>query len=297
MKFTLITPTLNAATYLPEALESVRAQDGPDVEHIAVDGGSTDGTLEMLRAEGVMVVRGTDSGVYDAMNRGIEHSTGDIVGFLNADDLLAPGALRAIAETFASRLDSQTVAGGGEVFKDTERGREVLVHVNDVGAKRLREQDVIHGAPILNARFFRRELLERVGAFDTRWKRCADFDFLLRVLDLDPPRAIADQVVYLWRAHDQSLTFRGGIEIDLTEEQLALCTARLAETKGAPGLHARYRRWHSWESAYLAWRRVVAREYGAAARSLVAGVRVDPLLPVHVPVQVAQHLRMRAQHR
>ena len=77
--------------------------------------------------------------------------------------------------------------------------------------------------------------------------------------------AIVDQVVYRWRAHERSLTFRGGIEIDLTEEQLERCAARLAETRSTPRLHGRYRRWHSWESAYLAWRRTREREYGAAS--------------------------------
>ena len=156
---------------------------------------------------------------------------------------------------------------------------------------------MIHGSPILNARFFRRGLLERVGPFDTRWPRCADFDFLMRVLELNPERAVVDQVVYRSRAHADSLTFRGGVEVELTEEQLALCTARLAETARTPALHRRYRRWHSWEAAYLAWRHLLGRRYGAAARSLMGGLHVDPLLPLVVPVQIAQHVRMRAQHR
>ncbi len=190
------------------------------------------------------------------------------------------------------------VAGGGEVFRATPSGTETLVHVNDKGAKSLREQDVIHGSPILNARFFRRGLLERVGPFDTRWPRCADFDFLMRVLELNPERAVVDQVVYRSRAHADSLTFRGGVEVELTEEQLALCTARLAETARTPALHRRYRRWHSWEADVSRletparapiWRRGAAVSMG--------GLHVDPLLPLVVPVQIAQHVRMRAQHR
>jgi hypothetical protein len=119
----------------------------------------------------------------------------------------------------------------------------------------------------------------------------------MRVLHLDPERATVEPVVYRSRAHPGSLTFRGGIEIDLTEEKLALCTARLAETAGDPPLHARYRRWHSWEAAYLAWRRVRGGRPLEGARELGAGVKVDPTLPVIVTMQVAQHLRMRAQHR
>ena len=100
--------------------------------------------------------------------------------------------------------------------------------------KLLREQDVIHGSPILNARFFRRGLLERVGKFDTRWGRCADFDLLMRVLDMNPERAVTDQVVYRSRAHSDSLTFRGGIEIELTRG----AARALQRTTGRDGRHS-----------------------------------------------------------
>ena len=221
VRITLVTPTLNAERFLPAALASVCDQGYDDLEHIVIDGGSTDGTLEILRTSTVRVVSGTDSGLYDAINKGIAIASGDIVGFLNADDLLAPGALASVRDAFVEHPSAAMVAGGGEVFRATEAGSETLVHVNDVGAKMLREQDVIHGAPILNARFFRPELLQRVGPFDIRWRRCADFDLLMRVLDLAPERVVVDQVVYRSRAHSDSLTFRGGIEMELTEEQLA----------------------------------------------------------------------------
>jgi glycosyltransferase involved in cell wall biosynthesis len=298
VRITLVTPTLNAGRYLAEALASVRSQQWPDVEHIVMDGGSTDDTLEILgRDSTARVESGADSGLYDAINRGVRLASGDVVGFLNADDVLAPGALAAVGRAFVAHPGAEMVAGGGEVFRATASGSETLVHVNDDGAKALREQDIIHGSPFLNARFFRRELLERVGPFDTRWRRCADFDLLMRVLDANPVRAVVDQIVYRSRAHAGSLTFRGGLEVELTEEQLALCTARLDETRETPALHRRYRRWHSWEATYLAWRQVLAGRYSEAARSLGKGLAVDPLLPVVVPIQIAQHLRMRAQHR
>ncbi len=298
MRITLVTPTLNAARYLPEALASVRSQQWPDVEHIVMDGGSTDDTLSILgRVPAVRVESGTDSGLYDAINRGVALASGDVVGFLNADDVLASGALAAVGDAFATHPGVEMVTGGGEVFRETAAGTETLLHVNDVGAKLLREQDIIHGSPIVNSRFFRRELLERVGPFDTRWRRCADGDLLMRVLDVSPERQAVDQVVYRSRAHADSLTFREGIEVELTEEKLALCAARLAETKDVPALHRRYRRWHSWEATYLAWRQVLGRRHAAAAKTLAHGVAVDPLLPMVVPIQIAQHLQMRAQHR
>jgi glycosyltransferase involved in cell wall biosynthesis len=298
VRITLVTPTLNAGRYVSETLASVRSQGWPDLEHIVMDGGSTDDTLEILgRDSDVRVESGPDAGLYDAINRGVALASGDVVGFLNADDVLAAGALAAVGRAFVAHPGAQMVSGGAEVFRTTAAGAEILSHVNDDGAKALREQDVIHGSPILNARFFRRGLLDRVGPFDTRWPRCADFDFLMRVLEVNPERAVVDQVVYHSRAHADSLTFRGGVEVELTEEQLALCTARLAETVDTPALHRRYRRWHSWEASYLAWRHLLGRRYGAAVGSLTSGLGVDPLLPVVVPIQIAQHLRMRAQHR
>ena len=170
------------------------------------------------------VESGADAGLYDAINRGVALASGDVVGFLNADDVLTPGALAAVGRAFVAHPGAQMVSGGAEVFRTTASGTETLIHVNDDGAKALREQDVIHGSPILNARFFRRGLLDRVGPFDTRWRRSADFDFLMRVLEVNPERAVVDQVVYHSRAHADSLTFRGGVEVELTEEQLALCT-------------------------------------------------------------------------
>jgi glycosyltransferase involved in cell wall biosynthesis len=298
VKLTLITPTFNAERFLDEAIDSVRAQGWADLEHIVVDGGSTDGTLAIVRGTpAIRVISEPDDGLYDAMNKGVRLATGDVIGFLNADDLLEAGALAAIAEAFAREPSAQMASGGAEVFRTKTTGSETLVHVNDRGAKDLREQDVIHGAPILNARFFRRAFLNEVGPFDTRWPRCADFDLLMRVLDLAPERTTVDQVVYRSRAHPVSLTFRGGIEVELTEEQLALCVARLAETENAPGLHRRYQRWHSWESAYMAWRMLRRADIRAALGALTRGLAVDPLLPFVVPVQIAQHLRMRAQHR
>ncbi|HMK11024.1 MAG TPA: glycosyltransferase family 2 protein [Acidimicrobiales bacterium] len=298
MTITLVTPTLNAERFLPEMLASVRAQEWTDIEHIVIDGGSTDATLDILQSEpGLEVVSAPDDGLYDAINQGVARAKGDLLGFVNADDLLAPGALAAVHAASVAHPGAQMICGGAEVFRSSPSGRVTLTHVNDRAAKLLREQDVIHGAALLNARFFRPELLARAGPFDTRWRRCADSDLLMRVLDANPQRAVVTDVVYLSRAHEGSLTFSGGLELALTEEKLALCAARLDETRNTPRLQRRYRRWHSWEAAYYAWRQVLSGGYGAAARALAHGLRIDPLLPVVVSAQIGQHLRMRSQHR
>jgi glycosyltransferase involved in cell wall biosynthesis len=93
VRISIITPTLNRAAYLGEAIESVIAQDHPDVEHIIVDGMSTDGTVELLgRYPHLRVIREPDRSVYDGFNTGIRAAHGEVIMLLNSADLLPPGA-------------------------------------------------------------------------------------------------------------------------------------------------------------------------------------------------------------
>jgi len=92
LKVTIITVVYNAVNTILDCVESVSMQDYPNIEHIVVDGGSSDGTLEILRDNSRKLshlISGPDEGLYDAMNKGLVFATGDIVGFLNADDLYA----------------------------------------------------------------------------------------------------------------------------------------------------------------------------------------------------------------
>jgi len=109
---TVVTPSFNAAATIAETLRSVREQDYPHVEHVVVDGGSTDGTVDILeRAEAVRFVSEPDRGLSHAMNKGVAMAGGSIVGWLNADDLYLPGALRAVGEAFAARPAAEWVTG------------------------------------------------------------------------------------------------------------------------------------------------------------------------------------------
>lgn len=121
MILTIVTPTLNAVDYLKECIESARrnATRGIEIEHVIVDGGSTDGTVELARSYGLRVMQGKDSGIFDAINKGSFNSSGELLGFLGADDVMLPGAavpsstptLRAVGAGSSAPSAGSTRAG------------------------------------------------------------------------------------------------------------------------------------------------------------------------------------------
>jgi glycosyltransferase involved in cell wall biosynthesis len=107
-KISIITITYNSAAHIEEALLSVIRQDYPRLEYIIIDGGSTDGTLDILSRYSdhiAVLVSEPDGGISDAFNKGIRRATGQVVGIINSDDLLAPGALRRVAEVYDPAVD------------------------------------------------------------------------------------------------------------------------------------------------------------------------------------------------
>jgi glycosyltransferase involved in cell wall biosynthesis len=121
---TVVTPSFNAATTIEETLRSVREQDHPHVEHVVVDGGSTDGTVEILRrAEGVRYVSEPDRGLSHAMNKGVAMAGGDVIGWLNGDDVYLPGALRAVGEAFVAHPGTDWATGRCRIVDGD--GREI----------------------------------------------------------------------------------------------------------------------------------------------------------------------------
>jgi glycosyltransferase involved in cell wall biosynthesis len=109
---TIVTPVLNGARFLRENLESVRTQDYPHLEHVVVDGGSSDGSLEILAAApGVRWTTGKDAGMYDAINAGLRLARGTIVAYQNADDRYLPGAVSAAVRVFLEHPEVDVVYG------------------------------------------------------------------------------------------------------------------------------------------------------------------------------------------
>lgn len=175
---------MNAATTLPEALESVRGQAYPRLEHIVVDGGSTDGTVELLEAApDVRWVSEPDSGRVDAANKGLRMATGDVVAWLNADDRYEAGALQAVGEVLARNPEAAWATGYCRIID--ERGAEIRRAISSYKGFLLRRWSL--GLYLTQnfvadpATFVRRSAVEAVGPLDPQYLTSHDYDLWLRV--------------------------------------------------------------------------------------------------------------------
>jgi glycosyltransferase involved in cell wall biosynthesis len=185
VKISLVTPCFNSADFLEETIRSVLAQDIPDLEYFIIDGGSTDGTVDIIRRYADRLSGWTsekDSGQVDALNKGFARATGEIVGFINADDVLLPGALQAVLQAFTRRPEVELVYGEVE-WIDAE-GRATGSHAGEISS--LEEALDIYRVWWSQRQwvqpevFYRRTLKDRVGAFNERYNLAFDFDFWVR---------------------------------------------------------------------------------------------------------------------
>lgn len=177
-KISIITPSLNQASYLEESIRSVLEQDYAPLELIVVDGGSSDGSVDIIRRYAHRIAWWTsepDRGQAHAINKGLEHATGDVVAFINSDDLYLPGAFSAVARYFENR-DCQWLCGDTFMFGD---GHPRALLVADVPRSAGHCLSWAYTAP-QPGMFWRRHLLDR--RFDERWQYCFDHDLYVRLL-------------------------------------------------------------------------------------------------------------------
>jgi glycosyltransferase involved in cell wall biosynthesis len=179
-RISVVTPSFNSATTIRETIESVCRQNYPNVEHLIVDGGSKDGTLEIVREyPHLRWISEKDEGHYDAMNKGIQRSGGEIIGILNSDDCYLDGALLKIAESFEKH---PTWDG---LFCD-------VVYVDDKGETIFRRKEACYDYDVLRlgsvcyivhpTLFLKRAVYERLGPYRHReYLNCCDVDLILRL--------------------------------------------------------------------------------------------------------------------
>ena len=205
-KLSIITPSLNRKDMLEDVVVNVAAQKYPNYEHIIIDGGSTDGTVEWAKTiPQIKFISEPDQGVYDAFNKGLALASGDVIGFLNTDDLYAENIFVAIMEKFDDN-DVSAVAGKAIVFSEISDGRITVTGNYDPSEKSLLECSTID-KNYFNAWFFHRSVFEKIGVFNVSYQVAGDRDFMFRFYLNDLKFVPLNRLVYQYRQHPGSLTF------------------------------------------------------------------------------------------
>ncbi len=185
MKVSIITATYNSAAYIAEALRSIQTQTYLNIELVLIDGGSRDATVKIVNevfTRDKIVVSEKDKGIYDALNKGISKCTGDIIGFVHSDDLLAsPNTINDIVNSFLK----QNVDGvyGDLKYVSKENPHQVIRYWKSKTFKNsLLKKGWMPAHPTL---FLKKEVYEKHGTFNTHYKIAADYDLMLRIFS-DP---------------------------------------------------------------------------------------------------------------
>jgi len=169
----VVTAVLNRRESLERNIQSVLSQDYAKTDHIIVDGGSTDGTLDVLKKYDDRIaywISEPDGGIFDAMNKGVALARGNYIHLLNSDDFYCPGALARVASEVA--LSRSDVIFGDYIFVVEDAGLQRRIHVTT---------DLHNGMTIGHALFVSKNVYERIGLYDTRYRFSGDLDFMLRV--------------------------------------------------------------------------------------------------------------------
>ena len=177
MKFSIVTVVRNDASHIMETVSSVLdAQKGVDLEYIVIDGASSDGTLEQLKtraSEFAALVSEPDSGIYEAMNKGLSRASGDVVGIINSGDRYMPGALRMVEAALEGRCDDRHILWGDVEYERGGRVRGFRPEKRYIGAF----------APHPSM-FVPLECYRRCGFYDQSFRLLGDYDFMYRAVNV-----------------------------------------------------------------------------------------------------------------
>ena len=211
MKISIVTLSYNQGAFLGHAIGSVLQQDHPDLEYIVVDPGSTDGSRELLRSYGEQISRvifEPDRGAADGLNRGFGGATGEIFGFLNADDFLLPGALHRVSEFFKSHPQCDIVMGNGNVV---DAHGQTLRHVR---ARDFTVRRYLYGGTrwLQQSTFFRREAFLRSPGFNAENRTSWDGELFVLMANMGATVGYIDADLAAFRIHDASISGTGRLQ-------------------------------------------------------------------------------------
>jgi glycosyltransferase involved in cell wall biosynthesis len=203
----LVTPSFNQGRYLAATLRSVLDQDYDRFEYVVVDGASTDDTVGILDRYAAhprltCLIREPDRGQTDALLKGFACCTGEVLGWLNSDDLLEPGALRAVAEAFRAAPEAAVVTGNLRFIDGQGRG------LGSARRRRMSPRDWLTTPMAIYqpSTFFKADAYRSVGGLDPAIRHCMDYDLFMRLASRGYTFVYIDAVLASFRFHDRSKT-------------------------------------------------------------------------------------------
>lgn len=216
MKISVITPSFNQADFIERTIQSVMMQKGNfEVEHLVMDGGSSDGTLDKLNSftDHISLVSEADKGQSDAINKGLALATGDIVCWLNSDDLFLENSLQHVANIFESEPETEWIYGQVKIINsdDVEIRKWITKYKNlrmsRFSFAKLLQENWISQMGV----FWRRDFGREIGPINESLHYAMDYDLWLRFAKKSPGRFVPENLA-AFRWHDQSKTSTSYIE-------------------------------------------------------------------------------------
>lgn len=227
MKISIVTLSFNQHAYLKEAIDSVLSQGYSNLEYIVVDPGSTDGSRELIKGYGDRIAHTIfepDRGASDGLNKGFAHATGDVFGFLNADDILFPGSLNHVARFFEAHPECDVVMGDG--YKIDGRGRRTRHFVaHDFSVRRF-----FYGGTqwLQQSTFFRAETYRRSPKFNLENRTCWDGELFVHIADQGAKIGYIRADLAGFRIHEASISGSGR----MNEQYLKDCRRMFRQLRG-----------------------------------------------------------------
>ena len=210
---TIVTPSLNQGGFIEETIQSVLSQEYPRLEYIIADGGSSDDTLNILEkySSNIRWYSKKDDGQTNAINSALRLANGEIVGYLNADDILLPGALTSIGKIFAKNSSVQWLTGQCKIIDETGKSiRSVIaIYKNLLLYSRNYETLLVTNYISQPATFWRRDLLDRCGFLDESLYYVMDYEYWLRLWKIAQPFILHEDLAG-FRIQRASKTSLGG---------------------------------------------------------------------------------------
>jgi glycosyltransferase involved in cell wall biosynthesis len=254
----VVTATLNRRDYLPRCLESVTAQEYPHKEHVVIDGGSTDGTVEILREYAqryphLKWVSEPDTGLSQALNKGLARARGDAVGVLGDDDYYLPGALARVAEEFIRFPNAGLVSGSCDQVRN-DGSLWVTLHASFTTREELLQPWRYWGRPVMlpaPSTFIHRAALEAVGGFDEQDHYAMDYRHWVKISENFPVQTI-DETLAVFRCGEGTISFSAN------RKQRAETMQISRDYWGSPR-HRAYWRFLASYLRYYQWQRVLDR--------------------------------------